>query len=72
MCAPAQAFSYACLGKLLGSERFSFNVLARSDRETRDQIEALVAGANASTRGALELGGLRYADEAAYHKCGML
>ena len=56
----------------MGSERFSFNVLARSDRVTRDQIEALVARANASTGGALELGGLRYADEAAYHNCGML
>ena len=66
------AFSYACLGKLLGTERFSFNALARTGNHTRAQIEALVESANASTGGALDLRGLRYSDAAAYHKCGML
>ena len=66
------AFSYACLGRILGTERFSFNVLTRTDRLERGQIEALVATANASTGGMLEMDGLRYSDEAAYQQCGML
>lgn len=66
------AFSYACLGRILGSERFSFNVLARTDQLERGQIEALVRMANASTGGTLELGGLRFSDAAAYRGCGML
>ena len=68
-------FTYACLGKvppLVGKELFSFNILARSNRATRSQIEALAARANATTGGVLEMGGLRVNDVDAYHACGML
>ena len=68
-------FLYACLGKLIpivGRSKFSFNVLHRSNRLARAEIDALVAHANVTTAGMLELTGLRYNDVASYHTCGMI
>jgi hypothetical protein len=68
------AFTYACLGKmpLVGTALFSFNILSRSPRWALSDIAALVASANATTRGRLEMSGMRYSDAAAYAGCGVL
>ena len=68
------AFPYACLGKLpvVGTPLFSFNILSRSPRWNLTDIQGLVAGANATTSGRLDMDGMRFNDAAAYHKCGMI
>ena len=70
------AFTYACLGRLpvppLGSEKFSFNILSRSTHWNTSDIQCLIADANASTGGVLDIEGVRICDEATYASCGMV
>jgi hypothetical protein len=62
------ALTYACITAGL----FSFNVLSRTNRWSQEDVENIVASANASTNGLLKVDGMRIADEAAYSQCGML
>lgn len=70
------AFTYACLGRLpvppFGSPKFSFNLLSRSPRWNASDIQSLIADANATTGGVLDVEGMRISDEADYASCGML
>ena len=69
-------YTYACLGKLppmVGRERFSFNVLARSPQGyDPTRINAMIQAVNQSvtSRGiSLDFSDLRIDDEAAFQKC---
>lgn len=69
-------YTYACLGKLppmIGRERFSFNVLARSPQGyDRTRINSMIQAVNhsvASRSVSLDFSDLRVDDEAAFHTC---
>ena len=65
-------FAYACLGKIpVKGDLFSFNIMARRFNRTRDEIESLVSLANTTTRGVLDMSGMRYNDASVYHDCNM-
>ncbi len=59
--------TYACISDSL----FSFNVLAKSNAFSLEDIEELVAAADLETGGLLNVEEIRYSDQASYHKCGM-
>ena len=70
-----ELFTYACLGKLppvVGKELFSFNLLSRSNWYADEKLKALVAEANASSSGHLDLEGLRFNNMTTYRDCHML
>jgi len=65
-----RAYTYACLGKILGEEKFSFNVLSRSYEFDRPAIEQLVQKATASVpAGVMDTDGLRYNTQEEFNKC---
>ena len=67
----SHAYTYACLGKILGKEKFSFNLLSRTHDLDQQHIEELVDVATSKVKmGAMDLSGMRYNDAAAYTKCG--
>lgn len=66
------AYGYACLGKIFGQEKFSFNVLSRDHKLSTPQIQALISKVNQTIpAGSMDLSGMRYNDAAAYTKCGV-
>ena len=68
---PEMAATYACIGKVLGKDLFSLNLLSRSPAVSASAIHATVARLNATTRGALDLDNLKVVDQQAFAKCGI-
>jgi hypothetical protein len=69
-----EVFTYACIGKLppiIGQEKFSFNILSRSNNYTDKDLAQLVSQANATSSGLLDLQDIRYNNASTYALCNM-
>ena len=65
-----RAYTYACLGKILGSEKFSFNVLSRSHDLEQAGIENLIPGIHATALSQMDRTGMRYNVASTCKACG--
>ena len=66
-------FTYACLGKIfgIGSDKYSFNVLSRTNSYSLLEIMSMVNSAMADTGGQLDISGLRISNLTTYKACGV-
>jgi hypothetical protein len=62
-------YTYACLGSMLGKDRFSFNLLASTTDYEIPEIQAYVQAANRTTSGILDVAGVRFSDKSGYATC---
>ncbi|GMH96298.1 hypothetical protein TrST_g8475 [Triparma strigata] len=65
----AVVYSYACLGKILGKERFSFNVLSKSKDYDEADIQKLIDEVVAKVDVELDTDGIRFSTKDDYEHC---
>jgi len=62
-------YTYACLGKILGKERFSFNVLSKSKEYEEEEIQEMIDRVKEKVNVKLDTDKIRFSTKEDYKKC---
>eukprot|EP00039_Didymoeca_costata_P021002 m.343071 g.343071 ORF g.343071 m.343071 type:complete len:212 (+) comp22312_c0_seq1:87-722(+) len=64
-----RVYTYACLGRILGNNLFSYNILARKNNYTDVEIKNLVTLSTIGKSQYFDLSGIRYNNISTYNSC---